>query len=79
MGVVPDKNRGIVNLLSTLQDTSGLGGFKVLIQGKNLDNIDPGELNSDIYWPSDLGLPNVRETHMAYSRERNSAYKPSFF
>ena len=79
MGVGPDKNRGIVNLLSTLQDTSGLGGFKVLIQGKNLDNIDPGELNSDIYWPSDLRLPNVRETHMAYSREKSSAYKPSFF
>ena len=77
--VGPDKNRAMVNLISTLQDPSGLGGFKVLIQGKNLGNIDLERLNSDISWPLDLRFPNVREVHMAYSRERGSAYNLNFF
>ena len=79
MRVGPDKNRALANLVSTLQDSSGLGGFKVLIQGKNLGNIHPGELNSDICWPLDLGFPNVREVHMASRRGENSGYKPNFF
>ncbi len=79
MKVGQNYNRALVNLLSTLQDTSGLGGFQVLIQGKNLGNIDPAELNSDIYWPLDVEFPTVREVHMAYERERSSPYKPNFF
>jgi len=79
MRISTHKNRAMVNLISTLQDTSGLGGFKVLIQGKNLGNIDFERLNSDISWPLDLKLPNVREVHMAYSRERGSPYNLNFF
>ena len=79
MKVDPHKNRAMVNLISTLQDTSGLGGFKVLIQGKNLGKIDFERLNSDISWPLDLRFPNVREVHMAYSREKDSACNLNFF
>jgi len=79
MRVGPNNNRALVNLLSTLQDTSGLGGFNVLIQGKNIENIDVREWNSDICWPHDLKFPNAREVHMSYRREIGSDYKPNFF
>ena len=56
-----------INLISSLADESGLGSFKVLIQGKNLDIAADVGLKSKISWPSDLNYPCDRETHMAYA------------
>ena len=67
-----------INLISSLADESGLGSFKVLIQGKNLDIAADVGLKSKISWPSDLNYPCVRETHMAYASEASKTPGATF-
>ena len=63
-----EKSR-IINLISGLNDISGLGGFKVLIQGKNVEHFDMRDLNADVFWPQELELPQVKNVHMANSKK----------
>jgi hypothetical protein len=66
-----EKSR-IINLISGLNDISGLGGFKVLIQGKNVEHFDMRDLNANIFWPQELELPQVKNVHMANSKKLES-------
>jgi len=72
------KNRKVVNLISGLNDISGLGGFKVLIQGKNLEHFDVRDLNSDVFWPQGLEFPQVKNVHMANARQPQT-WETNFF
>ena len=72
-----EKSR-VINLISGLNDISGLGGFKVLIQGKNVEHFDMRDLNADVFWPQELELPQVKNVHMANSRKLESR-GPKFF
>ena len=66
-----EKSR-IINLISGLNDISGLGGFKVLIQGKNVEHFDMRDLNANVFWPQELELPQVKNVHMANSKKLES-------
>ncbi len=72
------KNRKVINLISGLNDISGLGGFKVLIQGKNVEHIDVRDLNSDVFWPQGLEFPQVKNVHMANARQ-SQTWETNFF
>lgn len=72
------ENRKTINLISRLNDISGLGGFKVLIQGKNVKHVDVRELNSDVFWPQGLKFPQVKNVHMANDRQPET-WETNFF
>ena len=65
-------------LILVLNDISGLGGFKVLIQGKNLEHFDVRDLNSDVFWPQGLEFPQVKNVHMANARQPQT-WETNFF
>ncbi|MEC7914400.1 MAG: SAM-dependent methyltransferase [Chloroflexota bacterium] len=72
------ENRNTINLISALNDISGLGGFKVLIQGKNVEHFDVRDLNSDVFWPPGLEFPQVKNVHMSNAR-KTETWETNFF
>ena len=72
------ENRNSINLISALNDISGLGGFKVLIQGKNVGHFDVRDLNADVFWPPGLEYPQVKNVHMSNAR-KPEPWETNFF
>lgn len=61
-----NKNRRIQNLISSLVDQTGLGNFKVLIQAKNIDELDFQIFNNEINsfdYSEDI---EITKRHIAY-------------
>ena len=69
----------LINLISDLNNPRKLGRFKILIQGKNLGNIDGIDLSSGLSWPSKLLVPSARNRHMSYHRENSEGLDFNFF